>query len=1078
MDPAVIGARLASSAVKPLVRKLFVAEGPGAGLVDKPVRISRLVAFRGEKRTLTETDVHRLAAKLVVRTCEAAGPHDRPPDGEREAVTDAVTRTLHALGDLDLDDVQAVQLGHTALADRLRRAAGNPDQHLSADAEALCASVLVTACLHMLHFFTQRSTFVARTLVDQSRRQAEMIAKIDELIARTPRPDGADAAFEARYLAHITQKHGRLTIYGIDLSDSPDRWPLDSAYLSLEATPATEPKGSTAFPRDDGSYELVSAMSAPLPAEQALAGRERVLLRGVAGSGKTTLVQWLAVSAAKQSPDDRPAHLRDRIPFVLPLRTLIRNSAGLPTPDRFLAAVNCPIAGAQPSGWTDRVLSAGRGLLLVDGIDEIPERDREPTRRWLRDVLGAFPGNAWLVTSRPSAVRGDWLTSDGFTELTLSPMRRDDVAAFIQRWHAAARPDSADTDRLGGYEQSLLDAVRTKQDLSRLATNPLMCGLICALHRDRRGYLPHGRKELYDAALSMLLSRRDRERDMCGPDGIELGDEPQIQLLQRLAYWLIRNGRTELDRGHAERIIAEALPSVPSAASQGDADQVFRHLLLRSGLLREPTAGAVDFVHRTFQDYLGAKAAVEAWDIGLLIKNAADAQWEDVLRMAVAHARPRERAELLDQLVTHGDGTEDRTARNRVHLLAMACLEHATELDPRVRGAVEERAAALIPPRSTEEARALAAAGPVVLEVLPGPEGLLDDEAVNVVNTASFIGTDAAIPVLKRFRRHPSIGVRSQLAWTWQRFDTDRYAHDVLRHLPSEGLDFVATSPEELRTLRALDRSSRLQAVGPFSSRQLLDGLDSERLTHLRIEGNPELRDLDLLRGFSALESLALRQCPEVSDLSLPAGLPLRSLTVEGTGASSALTGLSELSGLESLLLCDPLPEQGLAALPASAPLTFLFLEHPLDDQIIGVSGRRELRDLGVNMTEGFGPAHWAELARLPALETLGFGLTPAAAPLRLPENFAMPHLRGLYLTNIGIPDDVLNHTLSTIVSAFPGLRTLSLGSLMDPLPRPDLSPLAALPELRHLSLHRVLPATGTGGLAHVDIGVHPRPRG
>src|SRR5262249_23787703 len=144
------------------------------------------------------------------------------------------------------------------------------------------------------------------------------------------------------------------------------------------------------------------------------------------------------------------------------------------------------------------------------------ERERERTRRWLRDLLDVYPGNQWLITSRPSAVREDWLTADGFAELALTPMSRDDVAAFVARWHAAARAGAsgADLERLDGYERTLLDAVLTKPDLGRLATNPLMCGLVCALHRDRRGYLPHGRQELYDAALSMLLARRDEERDM------------------------------------------------------------------------------------------------------------------------------------------------------------------------------------------------------------------------------------------------------------------------------------------------------------------------------------------------------------------------------------------------------------------------------------------------------------------------------------------------------------------------------------------------------------------------------------
>lgn len=110
-----------------------------------------------------------------------------------------------------------------------------------------------------------------------------------------------------------------------------------------------------------------------------------------------------------------------RVAFVLPLRTLTRSGARLPVPNDFLSAVGCPVTGSQPPGWADRVLAAGRGVLLIDGVDEVPEEERARTRRWLADLLAAFPGNLWLVTSRPSAVRDDWLAGEGFTELTLSP---------------------------------------------------------------------------------------------------------------------------------------------------------------------------------------------------------------------------------------------------------------------------------------------------------------------------------------------------------------------------------------------------------------------------------------------------------------------------------------------------------------------------------------------------------------------------------------------------------------------------------------------------------------------------------
>ncbi|GDY55468.1 hypothetical protein SVIO_060910 [Streptomyces violaceusniger] len=285
-------------------------------------------------------------------------------------------------------------------------------------------------------------------------------------------------------------------------------------------------------------------------------------------------------------------------------------------------------------------------------------------------------------------------------------MSREDMAAFIDRWHEAARQTCRTEEErtaLNAYQSALHTAVRTKQDLSRLATNPLMCGLICALHRARRGYLPPGRKALYDAALSMLLTRRDTERHVYAPGDVQLDEEPQIQLLQRLAYYLIRNGEAELDRDRAEHLIEEALPSVPAARALGDAPAILRHLLLRSGLLREPSVSTVDFVHRTFQDYLGAKAAVEAWDVGLLIRNAHDAQWEDVIRMAVAHARPRERAELLGKLLEVARHENSAESALRLFLLAMACLEHAPDLDPAIRDEVTWNALEFVPPVTVRE---------------------------------------------------------------------------------------------------------------------------------------------------------------------------------------------------------------------------------------------------------------------------------------------------------------------------------------------------------------------------------------
>ncbi|MFD9211748.1 hypothetical protein ACFVY9_01260, partial [Streptomyces sp. NPDC059544] len=115
MEPALIGSRLASAALSPLVRRLLVQEGVGAALTDRPVRLAGLVSFRGEKRTLTERDVHKLAGTLVRESLARPGEAPFPGD-EAEAVADALARTLLALGELEMDDVQAVRHGHRELA--------------------------------------------------------------------------------------------------------------------------------------------------------------------------------------------------------------------------------------------------------------------------------------------------------------------------------------------------------------------------------------------------------------------------------------------------------------------------------------------------------------------------------------------------------------------------------------------------------------------------------------------------------------------------------------------------------------------------------------------------------------------------------------------------------------------------------------------------------------------------------------------------------------------------------------------------------------------------------------------------
>ncbi|MEV0741177.1 hypothetical protein AB0I51_35755 [Streptomyces sp. NPDC050549] len=212
-------------------------------------------------------------------------------------------------------------------------------------------------------------------------------------------------------------------------------------------------------------------------------------------------------------------------------------------------------------------------------------------------------------------------------------------------------------------------------------------------------------------------------------------------------------------------------------------------------------------------------------------------------------------------------------ARNipRLTLLALACLEHAAALDPAVRAEVERRAAELIPPRSPEEARELVKAGPLVLELLPGPEGLSDSDAWGVTVTASLLGAEepeGALAVLLRFRDHPSLRVRRQLVGTWGRFDSERYATEVLDHLDRDDLHITCETPEQRATLSLMRPWHKVSFIGSVPVPDMVRALDPGRVETLSLEANDSVGDLSRLLVFSSLKSLWLQRCPHVSGLA------------------------------------------------------------------------------------------------------------------------------------------------------------------------------------------------------------------
>ncbi|MFC0846937.1 NACHT domain-containing protein [Streptomyces noboritoensis] len=806
-----------------------------------------------------------------------------------------------------------------------------------------------------------------------------------------------DIAYEAEYAKALRAQYRRTRIFGLDdLNRHDAEWDLDTAYLSLEA----QPKGS----RERGLPDA----GAPQRIDALLASRPRVLLRGEAGAGKTTLVWWLAAHAAAGTLGPQLADLNNLVPFVVPLRTLRAQGGAYPLPGQLPYAARLVIDEA-PEGWAARVLKSGRAMLLVDGLDEVPQDDREEAHRWLSNLLERYPQVRCVATVRPLAVEPGWLRRADFEELRLLPMRDEDIQAFVTAWHRAARLDSDPQEPLDELERDLAHQFRTNATLAALARTPLLCAVICALHRLRQGFLPKTRWDLYQSALRMLLGNRDERRKVGAPERITLTVEESTQLLQRIAVWLVREGQTEFTAEQAGLQILRALPGMPRVREQGTPELVLRHLLNRSGLLQERGSDAYQFTHRTFQDFLAAKELVEDDHIRELVQHAKEEQWRDVILLAAGHCGRSQLSELVNGLLKAGGKREFD-----VHVLAALCTQHAAWLDEQTSERVKRSIAALLPPTGSHTIASLSRLGPALLTQLPMPDAIEvnSSEAGSIAALINRIGGGEAIPYARVWASHGRVAAH-EFASAWDRYPTAAYAREVLSQISWTDIRLHVTSKDQLDELRDLPGVQEVVIAGNLTAEELTSPLDNLWLVSLQMLSNDAVSSLSFLRGVRGLLRLTVAYCSVLEDFS-------------------ALTGLT---ALESLHLSG-MQANGLGAVPAHTGVRHLYMDVLGDPSGLDAwQGLSHLSVQGVSDPAGL----LAQVARMPRLTSLDLKV---GIPSELLSDPPCPQIRTVHLDMTSTVADYRH-----LPRLFPSLETLNLTAFDRPrLSREERKALRALP--------------------------------
>jgi hypothetical protein len=190
------------------------------------------------------------------------------------------------------------------------------------------------------------------------------------------------------YLNDVLEWHGYMRTLGMPTMKDNPSVPIDQLYVA----PALSRSAISADAKDMHEGEAVLTL---------LEEARRLVVLGDPGSGKTTLVNWLAWRLTAGLTTPLPTFLQGSIPIPLVLREL--NLQNIESFDSILSAfLQRPSAAALNGDRSllHEALQEGRALVLVDGLDEVHENLRRKLIVTLKAGFASYPKASWLITSR------------------------------------------------------------------------------------------------------------------------------------------------------------------------------------------------------------------------------------------------------------------------------------------------------------------------------------------------------------------------------------------------------------------------------------------------------------------------------------------------------------------------------------------------------------------------------------------------------------------------------------------------------------------------------------------------------
>ncbi len=324
------------------------------------------------------------------------------------------------------------------------------------------------------------------------------------------------AGYRRHYLTYVSHAHRVLEFSGLIQRPAYNR-ELDRIYVEPTVTPVP-PHLASPHPLKHTHLNSSNEQDIWYYLSDKMLHSDAFVLLGAAGSGKTTLIKYIAFSLSQlrlRSRLLRKHHLHQSLPVLLYLRdhiSTIKDKPECTLPELVQSYVQNKGHLTIPVKWFEQQFRQGKCLVMLDGLDETPDEEvRKLLMKWIREQFLSYSNNRFIVTARPHGYVDTPL--DDAIVLGVQPFSPTQIKTFIKQWFIIdERMRSKKNDpsvQLRAFESAgnLLTSLNQKLSLLELAANPLLLTMIATLSSTGSS-LPNDRMELYREIFQVLLYRR------------------------------------------------------------------------------------------------------------------------------------------------------------------------------------------------------------------------------------------------------------------------------------------------------------------------------------------------------------------------------------------------------------------------------------------------------------------------------------------------------------------------------------------------------------------------------------------